>query len=268
MSAAAALRVAGPLLALGFGLAVMFLGGRPPPAPAPAPTGDGLGLAAGARVEYRLEWAWDGARRDGDALVFTTDLGYTVAIAGGEVGSASLELVPCAPRAEPPRQAQRGPLAWLRPRTAAAAHAHLADDSRVEAPVLEALADAAPLRFGAGTASGRPYCALHYLIAPVIDAPSGASAAIRGWYSRPGATARVPFDAAVTVRGGAVRDLEVPAPTDAAALAGGATVVLRRFPARALDGAALERLTPRELAYAFLRGLGRGARVSVAAGPR
>lgn len=252
----------GPALAVGFGLAVMFLGGRPPPAPAPAPSpaGEGLALAAGAAVDYHLAWSWDGARREGDAHVFTTDLGYTVGITAGEVGSASLELVPCAPRAEPrPRQAAWTPsLAWLQPRSVSAAHAELADDSRVEAPTLESLAGA-DMAFGTGVASGRTYCGLHYLIAPVIGEQSRASAAIRGWYILPGGIARVPFDAAVTVRGGAVRDLEVPALVDDQ----GVRVVLRRYPARALDGAALERLTSRELAYAFLRGLGREARVSV-----
>jgi len=252
----------GPALAVGFGLAVMFLGGRPAPAPAPAPTvaGEGLALAPGAAVDYHLAWSWEGARQDGDAHVFTTDLGYTVGITAGEVGSNSLELVPCAPRTEPPRQASTSALAWLQPRSAAAAHAQLADDSRVEAPTLESIAGP-DMAFGTGVASGRAYCGLHYLIAPVIGAPSRASAAIRGWYIPPNTTTRVPFDAAVTVRGGAVRDLDAPVlPGDQ-----GVRVVLRRYPARALDGAALERLTPRELAYAFLRGLGREARASVSA---
>lgn len=231
----------------------LFAGGRAAP-PVAAVSGEGLALTAGAAVDYRLAWSWAGATRDAAdrAHVFTTDRGYTVGLTAARIGSVSLELVPC----EDPQ----GPLAPLQPRPAAAAHVGMSDDSRVEAPVLETVPGADMRAFGEGVASGRRYCALHYLIAPVPGDPSHASAAIRGWYTRPGSSTRVDFDAQVQVRGGALRAIS------GEAMPGerGATVVLRRHPARALDGAALELLSERELAYAFLRGLGRTATVELA----
>jgi hypothetical protein len=237
------------VLAIACGTVTFVAGG---PIASPTTDGDGVALAPGSEIAYQLAWSWAGARwlDDERIYVFTTDLGYTVGLVGGQVGNASLELVPCeAPSA-----------GLLAPRPAAAAHASLADDSRAWAPALETLPAAQSSYFGAGVASGRRYCGLHYLIAPVPGDPSHASAAIRGWYIPPGAHARVAFDVAVSVRGGALRDL------DATTVVGdrGATVVLRRHPARALDGAALELLGERELAYAFLRGLGRTATVELA----
>lgn len=243
-------RAAAAALAIACGAVVFVAGG---PDGSPTADGEGVALAAGVEIAYQLAWSWAGAQwlADEGTYVFTTDLGYTVGLVAGQVGNASLELVPCAAPAP----------GMLAPRPAAAAHASLADDSRAWAPTLETLPAAQSSYFGAGVASGRRYCGLHYLIAPVPGDPSHASAAIRGWYRRPGALARTGFDVAVSVRGGALRDL------DPATAIGdrGATVVLRRHPARALDGAALEQLSERELAYAFLRGLGRSATVELAA---
>jgi hypothetical protein len=83
------------------------------------------------------------------------------------------------------------------------------------------------------------------------------SAFVRGSYKPPKGGAEQPFEAHINLRGGALVDLHA---IPGAAADGQTSVVVTRSPVRAFDGVTFEKLSPSELAYAFMRGLTKGTR--------
>jgi len=243
-----------------------------------------LSVPREARVVYELSFSWDGARWDeGEkAHVFTTDRGYTVGLYAGYVSTASVELVPCREGAN----GEQGRLGhalgaarrFLGPALAFANHAYNHDGTLVGGPVVESISREAARELGVGVSAGKRYCRLHVLAAPVEMASDDGfhmnrwSAYVRGFYQGPGSGERHAFDAHVNLRGGALVDLrEGERLTEPAVAADGkraaAKVVVKRSPARAFDGVRFEKLTPSEVAYAFLRGLGKATEASYRTGP-
>ena len=230
----------------------------------------------GARLAYLLSWDWEGATPDDDGvMVFETDLGYTVGLEAGYVGSGQLELVPCAggtwvapPEPEP---WWRPVLDWLGPRKAWADHPVVTDVSRVQADLVESVYDEGSREYGVAEVEGSTYCDLHYLITPMEATSDDGfqmqrwSAYVRGWYIAPGAAERAPFEATINIRGGAIPTLtpsEALPDTwlDASGMPLGARVLLTRFPARSFHGIALDEVADVDLAYEFLLNIGRTSR--------
>lgn len=231
-----------------------------------------LELARDAAITYVLAWSWEGARREGDAWVFETDLGYTVGISAAHSATSQLELVPC-PTAS---QAGGGAVAWLSDLvvgTAHAAHGGAPDASAAAFPIVESWLTAQPLVFGAAKASGAAYCEVHQLSAPIeAAAPDGVALAgeslvVSGFWSAPGEAERHGMEISVNLSDGRVRPLDAVIDWPAAATEGEAAIVITRRPARAFDGLKLDELADIDLAFEALGGLLHSADVAVAVRP-
>lgn len=231
-----------------------------------------LALARDAALTYVLAWSWDGARREGDAWVFETDLGYTVGITAAHSAISQIELVPCATTAA---EASDGAVAWLGDLvvgTAHAGHGGTPDASAAAAPIVESWLAAAPVVFGAAKASGAAYCEAHQLSAPIEAvasdgfAFSGETLVVSGFWSAPGEVERHGLEIGVNLSNGRTRPLgaRVDWPAD---VGGDAAIVITRKPARAFDGLVFEELADIDLAFAALGGLMHAAEVTVALRP-
>ena len=241
----------------------------PAPAP-PKPTGAAapLKLAEGSLVAYMLAWSWEGARREGDAWLFETDLGYTVGITSAHVGMGRIELVPC----EPAPSTLTDAISSLLIATAHAAHARIGDGSAVTSPTIESFLDPAARLFGRGFAGPHAYCGVHLLAVPLRAAADDGftlerqSLVLTGFWSAPGSDARHLLDASINLQDGSLRPLLGWTAWPAALEPGRApvAVVITGHPARAFDGLDLARLSDLDLGFAVLGNLMQGARAEVA----
>ncbi len=230
-----------------------------------------LALARDATLTYVLAWSWEGARREGDAWVFETDLGYTVGITAAHSATSQLELVPCSTEA----QAGGGAVAWLSDLaigTAHAAHGGTPDASAAAFPIVESWLADAPVVFGAALASGASYCDAHQLSAPIEASAAdgfvfaGETLVVSGFWSAPGAAERHGLEISVNLSDGRTRPLgaRIDWPEG---VEGDAAIVITRRPARAFDGLVFEDMADIDLAFAALGGLMIAAEVEVAVRP-
>lgn len=222
-----------------------------------------LSLEAGARVGYTLSLDWEGATFTAGEAVFQTDLGHRIGLSQARVASIGAQLAPC--------QTDTG-LAWspldLLSPPAYADHVTVADSSLLSAVVVEDLLAAERTSYGVGTASGLDYCEVHWLSgATTEDGMEGQSVRLVGWMEGPDTGETRTFEAEIWLSAGGLPALTASqTPTAPLALNGealDAEVEILRYPARALDGEALDALSDAEIAYAFLAGLGRGAAARV-----
>ena len=241
----------------------------PAPAP-PKPIGDAapLQLAEGSLVAYMLAWSWEGARREGDAWLFETDLGYTVGITSAHAGLGRVEMVPC----EPAPTSLVGAVSSLLISTAHAAHARVGDGSAVASPVVESLLDPEARLFGRGFAGPHAYCGVHLLAVPLDAAADDGfalerqSLALTGFWSAPGSDERHGLDASINLQDGSLRPLLgwTTWPSELQPGRAPVAVVITRHPARAFDGLDLARLSDIDLGFAVLGNLLQGAKAEVA----
>lgn len=240
-----------------------------PPGPA-AP----LEPARDAAIVYVLAWSWDGARREGDAWVFETDLGYTVGITAAHSALSQVALVPCAEEAAGAEGDAIGEIAaWAGNMvlgTAHAAHGGTPDASTAAEPLAESWLDQTRRVFGAAEASGGAYCELHAVSAPFAGTAAdgevfaGETLKLSGFWSAPGDGERHGLEVRVNLSDGRVRPLARVAPWPQESSEGEVALVIERRPARAFDGLALEQLSDLELAYEVLGGVLQSAEVTVA----
>jgi hypothetical protein len=241
----------------------------PAPTP-PRPVGEAapLKLAEGSLVAYMLAWSWEGARREDDAWLFETDLGYTVGITSAHAGIGRIELVPC----EPPPSSLADAVSSLLVSTAHAAHARVGDYSAVNSPVVESFLDPEARLYGRGFAGPHAYCGVHLLAVPLDAAADDGfalerqSLALTGFWSAPGSDERHPLDASINLQDGSLRPLKGWTEWPTALQPGRApvAVVITRHPARAFDGLELAKLSNIDLGFAVLGNLLQGARAEVA----
>lgn len=236
-------------------LLLALLGGCDDAATDPTADPAPLVMARDTELTYVLAWSWEGARREGDAWVFETDLGYTVGISSAHVATGTIALVPCVDDSV----------------TTTRAHGGTPDASTAAGPLAESLLSAAPLRFGAAKASGADYCELHLLSVPSEDLPADdgfvlarQSLALTGFWSAPGSEERHALAASVNLSDGRVLPLSGAVQWPDAAPEGEVALVVTRRPARGFDGLALEELSAVELAFEALGGILQSAEVSVA----
>jgi hypothetical protein len=203
---------------------------------------------AGSLMRYVSTWDWsDAERAETGEWIFETDLGTRVGLDLGYLTTSTMMLVPCTDTGEAETTSLRS-------------HTTISDDSLLTGPWIEAFAEhPEDIQYGFATASGERYCSLHWLSATSEEL--GASIEIQGWFEHEDGD-REPFTATVPLANGALRPLYFEQSDDSIEppLAG-ATVRLTRYPARALDGVAIEALTPSELAFEFLQGLARTSEV-------
>lgn len=248
----------------------------------PASTGDTTGAPASAApleltrdavITYVLAWSWEGARREGDAWVFETDLGYTVGISAAHSATSQLELVPCSTASQ---ASGGGAIAWLSDLvvgTAHAAHGGTPDASAAAFPIVESWLTERPLVFGAAKASGAAYCEAHQLSAPIEAAApdgfafAGESLVVSGFWSAPGEAERHGLEVSVNLSDGRVRPLAAVIDWPAEAIEGEAAIVITRRPARAFDGLKIDEMADIDLAFEALGGLLHSADVAVAVRP-
>ncbi len=241
----------------------------PAPAP-PSPTGAAapLKLAEGSLVAYMLAWSWEGARREGDAWLFETDLGYTVGLTAAHVGLGRIEMVPC----EPAPSTLADAVSSLLISTAHAAHARVGDGSAVASPIVESLLDPEARLYGRGFAGPHAYCGVHLLAVPLEAAADDGftlerqSLVLTGFWSAPGSDQRHELDASINLQDGSLRPLLGWTTWPTALKPGRApvAVVITRHPARAFDGLELSKLSNIDLAFAVLGNLVQGAKAEVA----
>jgi hypothetical protein len=215
-----------------------------------------------------LAWSWAGARREGDAFVFETDLGYTVGITAAHTAIGRIEMVPC----EPAPTSMADAISSLLIATAHAAHARVGDLSAVASPVVESLLDPEARLYGRGFAGPHAYCGVHLLAVPLdAEADDGSalarqSLAFTGFWSAPNSDERHPLDASINLQDGSLRPLLGWTAWPAALEPGRApvAVVITGHPTRAFDGLDLARLSDLDLGFAVLGNLMQGARAEVA----
>ncbi len=237
---------------------------------APNPHGPAapLRLAEGSPVAYVLEWAWDGAHREGGAYVFETDRGYTIGITAAHAALGRVELVPC----EPPTPGLVGAVSSLLVPTAHAAHARVGDSSAVASPLVESLLDPSTRLYGRGFAGADAYCGVHLLGVPLAAAGDDGFALAReslvltGFWSAPGSRERHDLKARINLQDGSVRPLSGWTSWPGALPRGRApvAVVITRHPARAFDRLALEQLGELDLGFEVLGNLMQSAEVRIA----
>lgn len=245
----------------------------------PASTGDTTGAPASAApleltrdavITYVLAWSWEGARREGDAWVFETDLGYTVGISAAHSATSQLELVPCSTASQ---ASGGGAIAWLSDLvvgTAHAAHGGTPDASAAAFPIVESWLTERPRVFGAAKASGAAYCEAHQLSAPIEAAApdgfalAGESLVVSGFWSAPGEVERHGLEIRINLSDGRVRPLDAVIDWPAEAIEGEAAIVITRRPARAFDGLKIDEMADIDLAFEALGGLLHSAEVAVA----
>jgi hypothetical protein len=229
-----------------------------------------LQAARDTAITYVLAWSWEGARREGGAWVFESDLGYTIGITAAHSAISQVALVPCE-GADAAREAG-GPAAWavdLVVGTAHAAHGGTPDASTAAEPIVEWWGEEARV-FGAAKAGGGDYCELHVVSAPIAGAAAdgtafaGETLVLTGFWSAPGEGERHGLKVSVNLSDGRVRPLARMVEWPREAAGEGLAVVIERRPARAFDGLALERLSDVELAYEALGGVLQSAEVTVA----
>lgn len=212
-----------------------------------------LALSEGARVRYTLSVDWEGTRLDEGARVIQTDQGYQLALSAARISTVGVQLAPC----EPEDRAAR-----------ALDHITTADSSALSLSLVEDLLEAATVDAGVGTTSGQDYCAVHWL-AGASEGPSmeGQSVRLEGWLQAPDQDTPRPLAGEIWLAAGGLPGLPAAEAAPEALAEDGealdAEVEIRRFPARALDGEALDGLSDAEIAYAFLAGLGSGAEARV-----
>lgn len=232
-----------------------------------------LQAARGTAITYVLAWSWEGARREGDAWVFESDLGYTIGITSAHSAISQVALVPCA-GADAARDdgGVGGLAAWaadLVVGTAHAAHGGTPDASTAAEPIVESWGDAARV-FGAATAGGGDYCELHVVSAPIAGAAAdgtlfaGETLIMTGFWAAPGEGERHGLQVRVNLSDGRVRPLARTIEWPREAAGAGLAVVIERRPARAFDGLALGELSDVELAYEVLGGVLQSSEVAVA----
>lgn len=222
---------------------------------ADAPGATPLVMARDTAIEYVLAWSWEGARREGDAWVFETDLGYTVGISAAHLTLGTLALVPCEDEDE----------------VVARAHGGGVDASTALGPMVESWLEQEPRRFGAAEASGADYCELYALSVPSegLAAPDGVvlrrrNLEITGFWSAPGEATRRPLELSANLSDGASASIAGLVAWPAAASSGEVALVVTRFPARAFDGIELAAVDPVDLGFAALAGILGGAEVAAA----
>lgn len=233
-----------------------------------------LAVARDTAITYVLAWSWDGARREGDAWVFETDLGYTVGIVAAHSATSQIALVPCVDAEAAGEESAPGGVAAraidLVVGTAHAAHGGTPDASTAAEPIVESWLDGARRVFGGARAGGAAYCELHVVSAPIAGAAAdgtvlaGEALVLSGFWSAPGEGERHGLRVSINLSDGRVRPLGRWVDWPAEATAGELAVVIERRPARAFDGLVLEELGDVELAYEVLGGVLQSAEVSVA----
>jgi hypothetical protein len=261
-------RPARPRLSPGTAALALLLACGPAPAlPDAAGPAAPLALPAGTPVAYVLDWSWDGARRDGDAHVFTTDRGYTVALETAYLATGRAELVPCTDASS-----LADAVSSLLVPAAHAAHSRTGDPSAVTAPVVESVHAAAPHLLGRGFAGGAAYCGVHVLGVPVAAAAADGFALARetlvltGHWTAPGGHERRPLRASINLQDGSLRPLSgwTTFPVAHAPPSARVAVVLTRHPARAFDRLDLAALGDTDLAFAVLGNLLQGTDAKIA----
>ena len=210
-------------------------------------------------VRYQLTTDWFGATPavDGPGYTFVTDLGYRVHLEHAEASLGDVELVPCDTAANWPRRLWR----TLSPiRIAHAAHSAVPDATNARLDVIDDLMAQPTHTAGPTPATGVAYCQAHILFVPLADAEGlGVSGGIRGTFTPPDGGEPQRLSGRINLRNGGSVVLEG-APDE---IIPGATVEMVRYPAYALDGLQLERLTSLELGFEFLSGLAKTTRTRV-----
>ncbi|MEM9074681.1 MAG: hypothetical protein AAGE52_39665 [Myxococcota bacterium] len=206
-------------------------------------------VPAGEPLRFVFEVNWDGATRDGDAYVFSTNLGYTVGVRALYLAVDGVELVPC--------ETATAPL-WSMA-TARADHVWNSDSSYLAIGAVERLSEPSVWIAGTSVASGAAYCDLFWASSPIdADAPDGfvlsrASIHLEGWFRAPE---------------GETVDLAHEIPHGEGALLpvvfgpGERVVRLTRYPARSFDDLELADLSPSDVLFGVLQRLGNTAEVT------
>ncbi|MEZ4372716.1 MAG: hypothetical protein R3B07_17970 [Polyangiaceae bacterium] len=213
--------------------------------------GDGaaesLTLPADVRVEYIVDWSWDGAGRSGAGYRFKNDLGYSFQIDEFRVATYSAQLITCEPTA------------WLH-WGLSVAHAHHVAINDPSMYVAERGEDALSERFttlGFGTAAGGEYCSAFLLFTPLAEgAPELGGNAIwfSGTYTDADGDAQ-PLQGQIPQGDGALGSLASAIPSAIPLDGDAARVVFVRFPVRAFDGIDPSDLSDLKLGWEVLKGL-------------
>ena len=210
-------------------------------------------------VRYALRTDWFGATPapDGKGYTFVTDLGYRVQLETAEASLGDVELVPCQAARTWPAQLWQ----MLSPiGVANAAHSAVPDDTNADLQTVDDLMAGQTHTAGPTPASGAVYCQAHILFVPLADADGlGVSGGILGTFVPPEGGDPQRLSGRINIRNGGSVVLEG-APDEMVA---GATVELIRYPAYALNGLELEKLTSLELGFEFLTGLAKTSRTHV-----
>jgi len=224
-----------------------------------------LSLQKDSEIVYAFHWSWKGAKwsESDKAYVFTTDLGYQVGLSVGYLGSGSIQLVPCEEKTSSRTKSSLVKWAglvqdWLLP-SAHADHGFEDDSSFTNLNTVEALFAKESWKSPRVKSSGKSYCKIHHLAVPLEKSISKDfkmkdwSSYLKGWYKAPAQDKRVTFEGDINLPFGVLRDLKV-APKGAKPPGDGvkASILLTRYPAKALDSLKLETLDTRTLAYKFL----------------
>ncbi|MCB9796626.1 MAG: hypothetical protein H6741_28340 [Alphaproteobacteria bacterium] len=199
-------------------------------------------------LDYRLVVDWEGSILVDGERWFETDLGYAVGLSEAWVSTTNLELVPCL--------TQDSGWASLFIKSAYAHVGHTHDASQITPDLLEELVGGEGVDLGLAPGGGGPYCELYQIMGPATE--EELVARIVGWYIPPGGE-RVDFVAESHVGTSALADVGEGAWAELDEA--DAEVAWVRFPARALDGLALETLSELDLAFSFAWALGYGGEV-------
>lgn len=233
-------------------------------------------LNAKETIAYLLRWNWKSATwsNTDKAYVFQNDLGYTIGLEEGYVGTTAMQMVACNSGAD---EFQK--MGWLRllrtmdwgVRAAYADHAFTDDSSIVSEQRVEIIHQTQVVLFGRGPASGKEYCKVHVLYTPLTqEAPNGvrvkrSSAVLRGWYKSPGTSQKVKIDGFTPLTGGTLVMLSGPdsIPNTPSRYNAAVTVTLVRDAVKAFQGIHFKKLSSLEYSYKFLQQLSLGTTAHV-----
>lgn len=227
----------------------------------------------GAVLTYELRWSWEGAvwSQADNAYIWRAPSGREVALEAGYVGLAAMQLVPCDASKEATKMGRWWPLTLGR--LAYADHAFTNDSSTASRLLVEIMiaggASLPQVAYGEGKASGGDYCQLHVLYGPLQQEAvdgfllSRSSLFLRGWMRNSQAATKQPFASNLHLSIGGITALVVPLDKEAA----GRTIVLTRFPAKAIAAVDASKdigsLSPLDFNYQFLLKLAQTTKAEV-----
>lgn len=207
------------------------------------------------QVSYVLRTQWDGVPLVDHERVWTTELGYTVALASFSWRTTSIELVPCEL------------VALLDPRPSVAlAHgsAYQHDISAVEPALFEDLIEESATQRGHAITSLSSYCEFFGVHGTGRDETV---VSLQGWYQSPGSDERVTLSAEHPFGMSELSALDPLGSWNDTLLPNAAQIEVTRFPARSFEGLRLDELPPIDLAYGVGENLIRSTVVEWSMGP-